>query len=198
MDKIHILIEGYAYPKEDGSFVASPTTTLIETDGKKILVDPGTNKDKLLEALESLKLEPQNIDFIYLTHYHPDHFLNIRLFPDKHIYDGGVFWKGDEEYFHKGVIPGTHIEILPTPGHSPEHTSLLVNTDDGIVCIAQDVFWWEDGKQKSDSEEELLQLQDPFATDQEAQIASRKLVLEKADWIVPGHGKKFRNPRKVK
>jgi glyoxylase-like metal-dependent hydrolase (beta-lactamase superfamily II) len=119
------------------------------------------------------------------------------MFPGKDVYDGTTLWKGDEEYFHKDFIPNTHIEILLTPGHSPEHSSLLVTTEDGAVCIAQDVFWWEDGKQKSDSEKELLELEDPFATDAGALLASRKLVLEKADWIIPGHGKKFRNPKKA-
>lgn len=195
MDKLHILIEGYAFPREDGSFVASPSTCLIETDGKKIIVDPGANKEKLLTALTNLNLQPADIDFVYLTHYHPDHFLNIRLFPDKDIYDGGILWKNDEEFFHKEVIPGTHIEILSTPGHSPEHTSPLVTTEEGVICIAQDVFWWEDGKQKSNTEEELLALEDPFVTDKDALLTSRKLVLDKADWIIPGHGKKFRNPR---
>jgi glyoxylase-like metal-dependent hydrolase (beta-lactamase superfamily II) len=197
MDKVSVLVEGYAYMREDGSTVASPTTSLIETNGKKILVDPGTNKEKLLAAMAALKLTSQDIDLIYLTHYHPDHFLNIRLFPDVDIFDGEIHWKGDEEFFHEKNIPGTNIEILPTPGHSPEHTSLLVNTNEGVVCIAQDVFWWKDGEQKSDTEEDLLKIVDAFASDPEMQVRSRKLVLAKADWIIPGHGKKFRNPRRA-
>lgn len=37
-----------------------------------------------------------------------------------------------------------------------------------------------------------MNLIDPFANDNEALKKSRKLVLEKADWIIPGHGKKFK------
>jgi glyoxylase-like metal-dependent hydrolase (beta-lactamase superfamily II) len=194
MNKIHVLVEGYAHPGENGSYIASPSSYLIETSDKKILVDPGTNKEKLLEALNNLGVKNEDLSFIYLTHYHPDHFLNIKLFPELNIVDGDIIWSGDNEEFHKGNIGAEGIEILKTPGHSPEHTSLLVDTDEGKVCIAQDVFWWEDGKQKSDNEEDLLNLEDPFATDREAQINSRKLILEKADWIIPGHGKKFKNP----
>ncbi len=196
MNKVHILIEGYAHPGPNDSYIACPTVSLIETKDKKILVDPGTNKEKLLIALRKLNIKSEAIDFIYLSHYHPDHFLNIKLFPELDVYDGTIAWKKDEEHFYKNFIPGTDIEILPTPGHSPEHTSLLVKTEEGKVCIAQDVFWWEDGKQKSDKVEDLLNLEDPFATDREAQIKSRKLVLEKADWIIPGHGKIFRNPKR--
>lgn len=196
MDKVHILVEGYAHPG-DGCYVASPTTCLIETKNKKILVDPGTNKSELAVGFNRLKLSPDEVDFIYLSHYHPDHFLNIRLFPNLDIYDGSTKWTGDQEYEVEKTIPGTDIEILQTPGHSPEHTSPLVKTEEGLVCIAQDVFWWEDGKQKSDNVEDLMNLEDPFATDIEALKKSRKLVLDRADWIIPGHGKKFKNPLRV-
>ncbi len=196
MNKVHIVVEGYAYPNSDGSFVASPTSVVIETEDKKILVDPGANKQKFFDGLQKINVSPTDISFIYLTHYHPDHFLNIKYFPDLDVYDGGVQWKDDQEFFHQQFIPGTQIEILPTPGHSPEHTSPLVETEDGLVCIAQDVFWWKDGQQKSDTEEELMSNGDEFATDWDALKKSRQLVLEKADWIIPGHGKKFRNPRR--
>lgn len=195
MNKVTILVEGYAHSNSDGSYTASPTTTLIETENKKILVDPGTNAKKLLEALEKNNLAVKDISFIYLSHYHPDHFLNIRLFPDIDIYDGGIRWSGDQEYFYSDFLPETDIEILKTPGHSPEDASLLVNTLDGIVCIAPDVFWWEDGMQKSETLEDLLSLEDPFATDKEALLNSRKLVLEKSDFVIPGHGKIFKIPK---
>ena len=197
MNKIHVLIQGYAHPGEDGSYIASPTTVLIESNGKKVLVDPGANKEELFGQLKRVKIKEKDIDFIYLSHYHPDHFLNIQYFPNTDIYDGEIKWIGDKEFFHKGDIGLEGVEILKTPGHSPEHTSLLVDTEEGKVCIAQDVFWWEDGKQKSDKVEDLLNLEDPFTTDMKALVESRKLVLEKSDWIIPGHGRRFRNPRKI-
>lgn len=190
------MVEGYARPGENGSYVASPSSYLVEAGDKKILVDPGANKEKLLVALEKLNLTPEDISFVYLSHYHPDHFLNIKMFPFQDVVDGEMIWKDDKEEFHQGNLNIEGIEILKTPGHSPEHTSLLVVTDEGVVCLAQDVFWWEDGKQKSDTEEDLLNLEDPFMTDKDALLQSRKLVLEKADWIIPGHGKKFKNPKR--
>ena len=104
-----------------------------------------------------------------------------------------MIWSKDKEIFHKGKVFGTEISILKTPGHSPEHSSLVVKTKEyGIVCIAQDVFWWEDGKQKSDRLRDLLSLKDPFVTDQKALKESRKKVLEIADYIIPGHGDMFK------
>jgi glyoxylase-like metal-dependent hydrolase (beta-lactamase superfamily II) len=196
MNKVKVLIEGYAHKGKDGSYIASPTTTLIETNNKKILVDPGVSPE-LINKLDKEGLKTFDIDIVYLSHYHPDHFLNIRLFPNHDIYDGEVRWSEDKEYFHKKYIPDTDIEILLTPGHSAEHTSLLIKTEDkGVVCVAADVFWWEDGKQKSDKVSDLINLKDPFASDIDALIKSRKLILKMAEWIIPGHGKMFKNPSK--
>jgi glyoxylase-like metal-dependent hydrolase (beta-lactamase superfamily II) len=198
MQTFTILIEGYAHVGENGEYYASPTTVLVEDNGKRILLDPGTNSDMLLKALEVHGLKVEDIDMIFLSHYHPDHFLNIRLFPNTPIYDGGVIWTKDKEEFFKDFLPGTTIKVLPTPGHSTEQASLLIETEDkGKVFLSQDVFWWEDGKQKSDTVEDLINLEDPFANDKAALMASRKLVLETADWIVPGHGKMFQNPKAV-
>lgn len=195
MDKFVILIEGYAHKGSNGSYVASPSSTLVYSKGKKVLIDPGANPTLLVKRLKKIGLTTSDIDIVYLSHYHPDHFLGISLFHGKAIYDGTTIWKGDKEKSIKGKIPRTNIEIIKTPGHSPEHTSLLVETSElGKVCIAQDVFWWEDGKQKSDTTDDLLSLVDPFATDVKALRKSRKKVLELADWIIPGHGKMFRNP----
>lgn len=195
MDKVTVLIRGYAY-QEEGYYVASPTTTLIESAGKKVLVDPGTNSYFLSQAFAKYELKYQDIDTIFISHYHPDHFLNIRLFPEIPLYDGTIKWIGDAEYTIQNLIPETNIQLLPTPGHSPEHCSLLVTTIEGIVCVAQDVFWWPDGSQKSDNEVELLSQVDPYATDTTALLNSRQLVLSKADIIIPGHGKMFNNPLK--
>ncbi len=192
MNKVKVLVEGYAHPNKDGSYTASPTCTLVESNGKKFLVDPGTSSEKLLKALKENNISEKNLSFIYLSHYHPDHFLNIRLFPNLDIYDGEICWRGDQELFYQGKLPNVDVEILKTPGHATEDTSLLIKTEEGMVCICPDVFWWEDGKQKTDEIEDLLNLEDPFANDKETLLVSRKLVLEKADWIIPGHGNMFK------
>ncbi|OGE30999.1 hypothetical protein A2631_04940 [Candidatus Daviesbacteria bacterium RIFCSPHIGHO2_01_FULL_44_29] len=197
MNKVTVLVEGYARPGPNDSFLASSTTSLIETSDKKILVDPGANKELLLAGLAKLNIKPEEISLIYISHYHPDHFLNINLFPNLDIYEGTIKWRKDKEYFHSDFIPGTDIAILPTPGHTSDHSSLLVSTKEGVICIAGDVFWWEDGQQKSETKEDLLSFKDPYATDEKALMKSRDLVLEKADPIIPGHGKIFKNPTRL-
>ncbi len=197
MNKLKILVEGYAKPGPGTTYQASPTCCLIYHDNLKILVDPGANERELLKALKEEDLTPNDIDVLFLSHYHPDHFLNLKLFPKNDLYDGSMLWKDDTETAYSDKLPGTEIQILPTPGHSLEHAALVFEEDTlGTVCIAQDVFWWEDGKQDTSSLEALMNLRDPFASDVEALKESRKKVLEIADWIVPGHGKMFKNPSK--
>lgn len=193
--KYDILIQGYAFPA-DGAYFASPTTTLIHTaDGRKVLVDPGASSEKLVAAFQERNMQFTDINILFLTHYHPDHWLNIKYFPHLPMIDPATKWSSDREDSHSGEsVADTEIKILKTPGHSDEHCSLLINTaDEGVVCIAQDVFWWEDGKQKVENLDELMNLEDPFANDVDALRKSRELVLGVADVIIPGHGKPFKN-----
>jgi len=190
MAVVKVLVEGYARVG-NGFYEATCTTVLIEDSGKKIIVDPGCNKDMLLLALEKEGLTPNDIDLIFLTHYHLDHVLNIMLFPDKDILDGNTIYRGDKEFSFKGKIPGTNVKIIETPGHAHEHATPLVKTEKGVIAIAEDLWWWEDGKQKTDKES-LLSLKDPFVKDEVALLKSRKIILKKSDFIIPGHGKMFK------
>ena len=191
MAEVIILIEGYA--KEEGdAFLASPATVLIKDGKLAILVDPGANRQLLLKSLEKNGLTPEDIDIIFLTHYHPDHILNIRLFPDKDIYDGNTIYSNDKEVEYSGNIPHTNIQVIPTPGHAHEHCSLLIETKKGKIAIAGDVFWWTSGEEQKTDRENLLKHEDPYAKDKGALIESRKKLLAAADYIIPGHGKMFR------
>ncbi len=190
MSKLKILVEGYARKSGD-HYEATSNTTLIEDSWKKIIVDPGCNEGLLLSGLKKEGLRPEDIDMIFLTHYHPDHVLNVRLFPNIDVLDCDKIYREDREYSYKGCIPGTKIEVIATSGHANEHATPLVRTDDGVVAVAGDLWWWEDGRQKTDAKS-LLSQKDPLATDKDALLKSRKRILQKADWIVPGHGKMFR------
>lgn len=193
MNQVKVLIEGYAKEIKDG-WLASSTTTLIISDNKKIIVDPGTNRKLLLEKLAENKLGLNDINFVFMTHTHPDHVLLAGLFEKAIVVDNEMVYEGDKQYIHQGKIPGTDIKIIATPGHDPFHASLLVKTKEGIICVAGDLFWWADNeKQISDSVDMLLNHQDPFVKDKKALKQSRQKILKVADRIIPGHGKMFRN-----
>ncbi|MFA5246973.1 MAG: MBL fold metallo-hydrolase [Candidatus Micrarchaeia archaeon] len=196
MANLKLIVKGYARNK-GGYYEATSNTILIEDRSKKIIVDPGCKEKILLSGLEKAGLKPKDIDMIFLTHYHPDHVLNVRLFPNIDVLDGNTIYRGDREYSYKGRIPGTTVEVVATPGHASEHATPLVETKDGVVAIAGDLWWWEDGKQKTDMKS-LLNQTDSFANDYAALLKSRKKILQLADLVIPGHGKPFQTRKSGK
>lgn len=191
MNKVKVLIEGYAKEIKKG-WLASSSAVLIQNSGLNIIVDPGINKKLLLSELKKEGLTTKDINIVFLTHYHPDHAYLAAIFENSILVDGDTVYEKDKETEYQGKIPGTSLKTIATPGHSHEHYSLLINTDKGKIVVAGDVFWWMDNEKQKIN----LKKEDPFTKDRKALIASRKKLLEVADWIIPGHGKMFKNPYK--
>jgi glyoxylase-like metal-dependent hydrolase (beta-lactamase superfamily II) len=192
MATIKVLIEGYAKELQNG-WVASSTTCLIISGDKKIITDPGCNRQKLLDALQKENLTTDDIDYVFLSHCHPDHILLASLFEKaKYVtYDSNLVYDNDLLVAFDKNILGEDIEIIETPGHVLEHLSLLVDTPEGKVAVAGDVIWWVDGQeqivdiyQKDHSQAKGMNM--------EKLIESRKKLIELADYIIPGHGKMFK------
>ena len=188
MAEVKILSKGYARALKNG-FVANSPIVLIKSKGRNIIADPGCEREKLLTGLKRVKLNTSDIDFVFLTHGHIDHsilagiFENAQIVDELYVYDKDVITK------HNGTIPGTDCTVLRTPGHIQGHCSLLVPTKEGVYAIAGDVFWWlQDQKQEVDVTKPD---NDPEHMDLQKLIASRKKLLEVADFIIPGHGKMF-------
>lgn len=193
MADVKVLVEGYARELAKG-WRASSTCCLITTrDDKKIITDPGCNRKALLKALMNEGLTTNNIDFVFLSHRHPDHVLLVGLFEKaKYVtYDTNLVYDGDLLLEFDKHILGDDVEIVNTPGHVNEHLSLIVDTPKGKVAIAGDVIWWVVGEKQKFN---LVQKDHNQAIDMdvEALVKSRKLLLEKADYIIPGHGKIFK------
>lgn len=192
MTTIKVLIEGYAKELENG-WIASSTTCLIMTEDKKIITDPGCNRQKLLKALHEEGLTTDDIDYIFLSHCHPDHVLLAGIFEKaKYVtFDSNLIYDKDSlTVFNKNVM-GKDIEIIETPGHVLEHLSLLVDTPQGKMAIAGDVIWWVDGEAQVVD----INKEDPSQAkgmNMEYLIESRKKLLKIADYIIPGHGKMFK------
>ena len=198
MTKYKILIEGYAKELKNG-WKASSTTVLIEDCGKKVIVDPGINRSLLLESLRKEKLKISDIDIVFMTHFHPDHNYLSGIFEKAIALDDGIIYENDLETEYSEKIPGTDIEVLPTPGHESFHASLKFLTEKGIVVVAGDVFWWKgDEKQETDNVDILLNHKDPFMKNEKKLLESRKKLLKVADWIIPGHGEEFEVGKKLK
>ncbi|OGY93068.1 MAG: hypothetical protein A3H70_05515 [Candidatus Komeilibacteria bacterium RIFCSPLOWO2_02_FULL_48_11] len=191
MANIKLLIQGYARIAKNG-FCASSATVLIRDSGKIVLVDPGSNTVRLQSVLKKEKIKPQDVDYVFLTHFHLDHILNIRFFPQATILDVDTIYKKDRGVVYGGFIPGTKIQAMPTPGHAHEHGALVVKTEKGRVAVAGDLFWWNDGEKQKTDWRSLVYKKDAYVKNWKQLVASRKKLLELADWIIPGHGKVFR------
>jgi len=194
MNKIKVLIQGYARQIESG-WLASSTVTLIQSNNKNIIVDPGCNRKKLIKELSNNNLKATDIDFVLLTHSHTNHTLLAGIFENAKVLNPEEIYDGDRQTEHNNKIPGIDLAIIQTPGHSPEHCSLIVPTENGTYVVAGDVFWWMD-----DEEQEInIEKEDeahPEEVDMKKLIESRKNVLKVADYIIPGHGKIFNSPNR--
>lgn len=178
--------------------LACSTATLIKSNEKLIICDPGCNRKKLLTALNKEWFKIQDIDYVVLTHWHVDHALLAGIFENAKLvtFENLMYDKDLQLEFDKNVL-GPDIKIINTPGHSPEHISLLVNTDEWKYAIAGDVFWRADDEKQTidiDKEDDAH----PAELHMKNLKESRRLLLKIADYIIPWHGKTFKSPNNSK
>ncbi|MCG2691957.1 MBL fold metallo-hydrolase [Microgenomates group bacterium] len=192
MNKVTVLVEGYAREWRSSGWEASSSAVLVQTDKINIVCDPGINLELLSIGLGKEGLKFSDIDYVFLTHNHLDTCYSVGSFPKVKAVDYLSVYEGDKSDLHGGEIPDTNLKIIHTPGHLYEHCSLIVPTDKGIYVIAGGVFGWaEDEEQKTDRWSLLRKRDDMRAVDQKALRKSRKKVLEIANFVIPGYGKTF-------
>lgn len=191
MTEVKILIEGYAKEIENG-WLASSTTTLIKLDDKNIVVDPGCNRQKLLDALSVNNLKTTNIDYVLLTHSHTDHILLDGIFENAKVVTSAEIYENDKQVDYEGEIPDLDIKTIKTPGHSSNSRAFVIKTNEGTYVVAGDVFWWTDIEEQKTDFESLMSHGDPYVENKTGIIESRKKVLAMADYIIPGHGKMWK------
>jgi N-acyl homoserine lactone hydrolase len=153
-----VLVDGERWP---GS------VHVIEHPQGRVLVDTG-----LIDSTPELDRDwsphfdpeaiPRDVVFVINTHLHFDHCGGNRLFagtpihvqqrereaaraeeytiPEWVDFEGATYveLEGEQE-----LLPG--LRVVPTPGHTPGHQSVLVETDDGLVIVAGDVaYTWSE------------------------------------------------------
>ena len=96
MATVKILVEGYAKKLKNG-WVASSSTCLITSGSKRIITDPGCNREKLLATLKRENLSTKDIDYVFLSHQHPDHILLAGIFENAKVvtYDSNLIYDND-------------------------------------------------------------------------------------------------------
>lgn len=192
MPKVDILIQGVADFSKEVWFDYCSTTLVTTSEGKKIIVDPGSNRILLLEKLSEYNLHVDDIDYVFITHSHLDHSLLAGIFPKAIVVTGSQWWKnGIEIHNHDGSYFGKDIKIVKTSGHSHSDSYLVVNTEKQKVCIAGDLFWWDQNEAQEVSYDEIVSHPDRFAIDIKKLKEVRISILKMTQYVIPGHGKPF-------
>jgi len=192
------IIEGYC--NETGAanaWMACGSVTLVKQGSLNILVDCGSPWDsaRLVDELKRHDVHPRNVQYVVCTHGHIDHIGNLNLFTESQILLDTDFgtkpgFYGTHNYAGDRAFPiSEHIDVILTPGHTHRDLSVIVRNveDRGTIVIAGDLF-------ESEADLENDQLWQQTSYDPKLQAQSRRLVLEMADWIVPGHGPVFQVP----
>lgn len=161
------------------------SVVLVRDGDARIVVDPGmvARRSLILDPLAALDVSPEFVTHVFLSHHHPDHTINVALFPNAEVVDFWARYIADEWLDHDGdgYRLSPRAQLWLTPGHTAEDASLIVEADDGVYAMTH--LWW-----REDRTPEI----DPFADDQAVLNASRARVLAAADIVIPGHGGPFR------
>ena len=178
--RVDILLAG-SLTSTGGKVVS--TCSLVRDGDRIIVVDPGmaARREDILDPLERLGLAPEQVTDAVLSHHHPDHTINVALFPNAAVHDHWAIYRGAdwEDSDAEGRELTASVRLIRVPGHSDEDIALVAGTADGIVVFTH--LWWTD----------TGPVDDPYSPDLSALRASRARVLALADVIVPGHGPPF-------
>src|SRR5262245_41903963 len=84
---VNLLHAGYA--RDDGRVGSS--IVLVRAADAWIVTDPGmvASRSRILDPLAALEVDPKDVTHVFLSHHHPDHTINIGLFPNAEVVD---FW----------------------------------------------------------------------------------------------------------
>jgi glyoxylase-like metal-dependent hydrolase (beta-lactamase superfamily II) len=185
MAKVTILSTGIFRWLGKNHCQARCTTTLIQTDGLNIVVDPGNVSDapQLKKALTKHSLSPRDIHFVVNSHNHPDHAGANFLFSRATIVDGETLNQADEFVFYNTKAPlllTSGVSVITTPGHTATDCSVLIKTKKGTVAVVGDLFW-------QGQKDKIIWMEYP----RKLKVSQTK-ILKLADYIIPGHGRMFK------
>ena len=73
------------------------TVSLVRDGDRVIVVDPGmvASRADILEPLAALGVRPEDVTDVVLSHHHPDHTVNIALFPEVPVHDFQAAYQRD-------------------------------------------------------------------------------------------------------
>lgn len=187
---IEVLLEGiHTNHNGDGFYDIDPLTSsvsFVQNQGLNMLIDTGTPKFRpiIFEKLAQHKLKPEDIHYIFNTHFHLDHCGNDAFFPNATVWVGRSnldYKTGRARVFMdtKLVEYSGGIKPLFTPGHTHDHTAYLYEENGVRYIFGGDAV----------REDIIRSRRMPRVHAPEKFLASLKLIFESGDVIIPGHGR---------
>jgi N-acyl homoserine lactone hydrolase len=193
-------------------FLPVASTVLIRGE-RTILVDPGNHHigfyGMLRQALASRGVTLEDVDLVVTTHTHADHAASITHLPGrpwvlgKHELEALAASEGESLTRAKCELMGERMEIGPgeprelmqgvwavfTPGHTPGHISVLVETRDGRVLVAGDLTMTR-------SEFEHRRFSHWYSKEQREALNTSldRVQAWKPTLVIPGHDRQFHVP----
>jgi glyoxylase-like metal-dependent hydrolase (beta-lactamase superfamily II) len=148
----------------DGTYPSETNTFLIRGGGKTVLIDTGFG-GALFEALGELKVRPEEVDAVLITHLHGDHIGGLAkdgkaLFPNARVYLARRELAAAQANARQALAPyGNRVETFdPSPlgaaapellpgikaaaafGHTPGHTVFLVENGGQRLIVWGDLM----------------------------------------------------------
>lgn len=138
---------------------------IIHNDKKALIIDPGSEEDKIYNVIDELKL---TVKGILVTHYHFDHVLCLDKVKGKYKVD-------IIDYKNRNNISGFNYEIIENYGHTMDSVSFYFKKEK-IMFTGDFVFMGSIGKYDFDNEEIMYE------------SLKRFCKLDDDIVIYPGHG----------
>lgn len=152
-------------------------------------------------TVRSLGLEPEQIDLILISHLHPDHAGALGEFPNATVvirqaeYEipnknmpipEGIDWYVVEGNEHYDVCGDGRLILIPTPGHTVGHQSLLVRTEkSGTFMLTADACYIKENMDTNTPP--TSHDPDANADDYRKNLARFRAMEKGGVTIVPGH-----------
>jgi glyoxylase-like metal-dependent hydrolase (beta-lactamase superfamily II) len=116
---LDVLMDGYARDEGEDSRVGS-TASLIRDGEVTVVVDPGLapSRSAILDPMAALGVRAEDVTDVVISHHHPDHTVNVALFPNARLHDHWAWYRDDLWVSREaeGFALSPDVTLLETPG----------------------------------------------------------------------------------
>ena len=204
--RLEIIYQGFPGKMASG-YMGWSTVVFFESGGKKVLWDtggPGKRND-IRNRLGALKVQPDEIEMLIISHFHDDHVFNFDLFPKAEL----LMHRKEAEWVESGtydwpqptflysiiqksgrlslisrdeeILPG--VQSIHLPGHTPGCMGLILSGDDMPTTVLT-----------GDAVKNIVELatgKAAMSLDPKATMNSISKVRTIAKIVLPGHDRKL-------